>query len=106
MEPPVEDLEKFRTEAHDWLDSHVPKALRGLVLPEDGGSWGGRNPTWDHPDMEAWLAMMAEQGWTAPTWPREYGGGGLSPAGAKVLHGELRKLKLPLRARHLEGFLE
>ncbi len=91
----MEDLEKFRTEAHDWLDSRVPRTLRGLVLPEDGGSWGGRKPTWDHPDMEPWLAMMAERGWTAPTWPREYGGGGLSPAAAKVLHEELRKLKLP-----------
>ena len=29
-------------------------------------------------------------GWTAPTWPKEYGGGGLSPAEARVLQQETR----------------
>ena len=26
-----------------------------------------------------------ERGWTAPTWPRDYGGGGLSPDQARAL---------------------
>ena len=39
---------------------------------------------------------MAEKGWTSPTWPSEYGGGGLSPQEAKVLsQGSSRRLKLP-----------
>jgi alkylation response protein AidB-like acyl-CoA dehydrogenase len=37
---------------------------------------------------------MAERGWTAPTWPREYGGGGLSKDEAKVLAEEMTKQKL------------
>ena len=37
---------------------------------------------------------MGERGWTAPTWPKEYGGGGLSPAEGKVLQEEMRALKL------------
>ena len=35
---------------------------------------------------------MAERGWTAPTWPREYGGGGLSEEEGKVLAQEMAKL--------------
>jgi acyl-CoA dehydrogenase len=37
---------------------------------------------------------MAERGWTAPTWPREYGGGGLTKAEAKILAEEMAKLRL------------
>jgi len=36
---------------------------------------------------------MAERGWTAPTWPKEYGGGGLSKAEAKILTEEMAKLR-------------
>jgi acyl-CoA dehydrogenase len=37
---------------------------------------------------------MADKGYTAPTWPSEYGGGGLSEAENKVLQEEMAKLKL------------
>jgi len=39
-----------------------------------------------------WLDRMAERGWTAPSWPAEYGGGGLSTAEAKVLREEMAAL--------------
>ena len=35
---------------------------------------------------------MAEKGWTVPTWPREYGGGGLSTAEYVVLLEEMRAI--------------
>src|ERR1700730_14105569 len=35
---------------------------------------------------------MALQGWTVPTWPKQYGGGGLSAAEARVLEEEMRRL--------------
>ena len=35
---------------------------------------------------------MASRGWTVPDWPTEYGGGGLSPAEAKILKEEMRSL--------------
>jgi alkylation response protein AidB-like acyl-CoA dehydrogenase len=89
------ELEEFRSEARAWLEANAPKSIRGLVVTEIDGTWGGRNPTFDHPDMKPWLEMMAEKRWTAPTWPREYGGGGLSKAEAKVLSQELTQLKLP-----------
>jgi alkylation response protein AidB-like acyl-CoA dehydrogenase len=90
------DLEKFRGECAAWLEAHAPQGIRGLVInPEGGGNWGGRRPHWDHPEMKAWLEACAERGFTAPTWPREYGGGGLAPEEAKVLADEMRRLRLP-----------
>jgi acyl-CoA dehydrogenase len=35
---------------------------------------------------------MGAKGWTAPEWPAEYGGGGLSREQAKVLHSEMRRI--------------
>ena len=37
---------------------------------------------------------MASKGWTAPTWPAEYGGGGLDREQAKILQQEMGRLKL------------
>ena len=41
-----------------------------------------------------WLQVMAERGYTAPMWPKQYGGGGLSPQQNKVLNEEMGRLKL------------
>jgi alkylation response protein AidB-like acyl-CoA dehydrogenase len=36
---------------------------------------------------------MAEKGWTVPTWPREYGGGGLDQKENMVLQDELHRIR-------------
>jgi alkylation response protein AidB-like acyl-CoA dehydrogenase len=41
-----------------------------------------------------YLQVMLERGYTAPAWPKEYGGGGLSPEEARVLQEEMLRLKL------------
>ena len=93
-DPP--DLEAFRSEVRSWLLEHAPEELRGLELrAERNAIWGGRRAVFDPPVLEVWLRRMAERGWTAPTWPTEYGGGGLSGAQAKVLAQELAGLRLP-----------
>ena len=90
------DLESFRAEAAAWLDANAPAEIRGLVgNPETGGNWGGRRATFDPPQMKHWLDRCVEKGWTAPEWPAEYGGGGLSAAEAKVLEQERKRLRLP-----------
>ena len=93
----MSDLEAFRAEVRGWLEANAPKEIRGIEIdPETGGNWGGRRPRWDHPEMKTWLERTAARGFTAPTWPRELGGGGLSAAEAKVLAEEMRRLRLPL----------
>ena len=90
------ELDEFRAQTRQWLKANAPEAITGLALTEGGGNWGGRRATFEPPEMKPWLERMAERGWTAPTWPREYGGGGLSAAEAKVLQQELARLRLPL----------
>ncbi len=61
-------------------------------MPGDETVWGGRNAVFKNPDSELWLRRMAKKGWTAPTWPSEYGGGGLSMAEAQILSDEMARI--------------
>ncbi len=89
------DLDSFRKETRAWLEAHAPASLKGRSASALEGVWGGRKAQWADRDARRWLDVMAERGWTAPTWPREYGGGGLSPEEAKVLRQEMTALGLP-----------
>jgi alkylation response protein AidB-like acyl-CoA dehydrogenase len=89
------DLETFRRETRAWLEANAPKSLFGQGGSELEGTWGGRKATYPNPDTKLWLDRAAARGFTAPTWPKAYGGGGLEPAEAKILAQLLRELKLP-----------
>jgi len=43
-------------------------------------------------DAELWRKRMGEKGWGTPTWPKEYGGGGLTNAQARVLQQEMARV--------------
>jgi alkylation response protein AidB-like acyl-CoA dehydrogenase len=45
------------------------------------------------PAQKQWMDAMGAKGWTVPDWPKEYGGGGLSPAETKILREEMARLK-------------
>ena len=92
------DLETFRAETRDWLEANCPPSMRTPVTDPDETPWGGRSFTWKNPDSKLWLDRMAAKGWTAPAWPTEYGGGGLSKAQARVLDQELARIhaRVPL----------
>ena len=79
------DLQTFREETRHWLEANCPPEMR---KPGDV-CWGGRNPQFSHPDQEIWLKRMGDKGWTCPTWPSEYGGGGLSKDENKILQEEM-----------------
>ena len=82
----------FRLEARAWLESNCPDSMRrGL----GGYTAGGRKAVYPNPDTKLWLDRMAERGWTAPTWPTEYGGGGLTNAENMILDEEMRRINAP-----------
>jgi alkylation response protein AidB-like acyl-CoA dehydrogenase len=91
----MSDLEAFRSETRQWLEANAPKSLFGMSFDNTELSWGGRRARFASPDMKTWLDVMGKQGWTAPEWPSEYGGGGLSNGEAKVLREEMVALRLP-----------
>ena len=96
----MSDVESFRSEARAWIEENLPASLGGAgarALTDEGDSyiWGGKRAKWTNSDAKLWLERMGAKGWTAPTWPTQYGGGGLSAAEARVLDQELAKAKAP-----------
>jgi alkylation response protein AidB-like acyl-CoA dehydrogenase len=88
----VVESDAFREDVRRWLEESCPASMR--TPPDDGddGVWGGKKSPPIAPEARLWLERMAARGWTAPTWPREYGGGGLSVAEAQILREEMRDL--------------
>jgi len=86
------DLDTFRAETRVWLEANCPAECRGPVDSDEDRVWGGRNAVFPTPAHKVWLERMGARGWTAPEWPVEYGGGGLSREQAKVLHSEMRRI--------------
>ena len=81
-------LEEFRAEARDWLEHNCPESMRqGMIHFEDAYE------VYSTDDARDWLDRAAVRGWTAPTWPTEYGGGGLDRQRAKVLTEEMGRIK-------------
>ena len=76
--------EAFRTEARAWFAANFPVSL------------AGRQPLSGEADprgaaMDAYKTAFCAQGWGTPTWPRHYGGGGLSVTQARVMREEMRR---------------
>lgn len=82
------DLTEFRRHVREWLAENCPPSMR-TPFPEDEAPMFGRRIPVRNPDSKRWLDRMASRGWTAPSWPAAYGGGGLSPAEQDILREEL-----------------
>ena len=84
------DIDAFRTEAREWLEANYPAELRkedpdaAMMAAMMGGAGSEA--------AQAWKKAMGEKGWGVPTWPKAYGGGGLSPTEAKVLQQEMNRI--------------
>ncbi len=92
MSTATAELQGFREQTRAWLEQNCPPEMRKPVTHEDDVCWGGRHWKFSSEAQKTWLQRMAEKGWTVPTWPREYGGGGLSADEAKILGQEMRAL--------------
>jgi acyl-CoA dehydrogenase len=86
------ELQAFATEVAKWLKANCPSAMREPMRGEADVCWGGMNFQFKSEAQRVWLERMAAKGWSAPTWPVEYGGGGLSRPQAKILRLEMERL--------------
>jgi alkylation response protein AidB-like acyl-CoA dehydrogenase len=84
------DAEAFRIEIRAWLTDNLPSG------------WG--SPDFEMTNEErkqfndGWPGKLFAGGWICATWPKEYGGKGLSTMQGVVLAEEFARLKAPLRA--------
>jgi alkylation response protein AidB-like acyl-CoA dehydrogenase len=84
------DAEEFRIEIRSWLEENLPAGWfePGFEMsPEDRAAFN-----------EAWPAKLYDGGWICATWPKEYGGKGLTLMQGVVLAEEFARAKAPLRA--------
>ena len=82
------ELDGFRDEARTWLAANFPRSLAHTAVSPFAGAVA-REPT---DDDEIWRERMGQSGWGVPDWPKAYGGGGLSPAQARVLREEMARV--------------
>ena len=66
--------------------------MRVPAASDDDLYWGGRNAKFASDDQQIWFERILARGWTAPTWPKEYGGAGLDPQFAETLQEEMSAL--------------
>ena len=69
----------FREEVREWLSENFPTSLQGQGIGDEG----------DKKDFKEWRLKLANKGWGAPTWPTEYGGGGLTQTEARIIDDEM-----------------
>ncbi len=84
----MSELSEFREDVRAWLQENCPEGARG-----PGQLAIGSSKIELEPDVKLWLERCVERGFTAPTWPTEYGGGGLSPQQAAVLYEEMGAIR-------------
>ena len=84
------EAEAFRKEIRTWLEENLPEGWfdEGFELKGD-----------ERKEFNvAWVKKLYEGGWICASWPKEYGGKGLSVMENVVLNEEFARAGAPMRA--------
>jgi alkylation response protein AidB-like acyl-CoA dehydrogenase len=87
-----QSLEGFREELRDWLADNCPEEMRDGDHSGDAICWGGKDWAFASDAQRMWLERCASRGYTVPTWPKEYGGAGMTRDQEKIFHQELDRI--------------
>ena len=93
----------------DWADNESQAAFRATVREVINNRMPDRyqrgEGDWEHDrvsedtshrdDAKKWTEALAEKGWVAPHWPKEYGGAGLSPMEQFIFKMEMAQAGAP-----------
>ncbi|OBH09853.1 acyl-CoA dehydrogenase [Mycobacterium sp. E1715] len=83
------EVEQFRVELRDWLSKNLTDELVAARRP------AGRDDA-AFEVLRAWNATMADAGWAAVSWPREYGGRGATVLEQLVYTEETTRARAPM----------
>jgi alkylation response protein AidB-like acyl-CoA dehydrogenase len=83
------EVEQFRTELRDWLSANLTDELIAARRP-----MGRDDAAFEM--LRAWNRTMADAGWAAVSWPREYGGRGATVLEQLVYTEETTRARAPL----------
>jgi len=87
----------FRTEIREWLEANKPKELIGVSTDM---VTRGR-----YPGASEWAAKLTEAGYMCVSWPKEYGGRGLTGIEVAVLNEEFARANVPRITRGMGEWL-
>ncbi|MCV7100674.1 acyl-CoA dehydrogenase family protein [Mycobacterium palustre] len=83
------EVEQFRAELRDWLSANLTDELIAARRPT-----GRDDAAFDM--LRAWNRTMADAGWAAVSWPREYGGRGATVLEQLVYTEETTRARAPM----------
>ena len=83
------EVEQFRAELREWLSANLTDELIAARRPS------GRTDAMFEA-LRAWNRTMADAGWAAVSWPREYGGRGATVLEQLVYTEETTRARAPL----------
>ncbi len=89
--------QKFRDELREWLEVNRPEGLQEV----DGEGAGAG----DQPGMAEWTQKLYDAGYMCVSWPKEFGGRGLSGIEVAVLNEEFAKAGVPRVTRGMGEWL-
>ncbi|HZQ35422.1 MAG TPA: acyl-CoA dehydrogenase family protein, partial [Dehalococcoidia bacterium] len=90
----------FRAEVQEVIRTRLPERYRRLAASGDveGRAWEFDRKSPDPAIRQAamdWHRALAEHGWVAPHWPKEYGGAGLTSMEQFILNQEIARAGAP-----------
>ncbi len=83
----TEEQERFRKEVRAWLEENIPEEMKDPIDPRDRTS----------KDYQWWFEKrkeIARKGWWYPTFPKEYGGGGLTGEHEAIIEEEFARARV------------
>jgi acyl-CoA dehydrogenase len=78
-----------------WIAENCPDTLLGMPVDDDTIVWGGRNWKFKREDQRHWMERARDAGLTAPRWPTDYGGAGLTRDEEKAFREEMTRAGAP-----------
>lgn len=83
------DIESFRQQVREWVQANFPPSLRNV---DPLTFMGNVNAARSNADYQLWRERVAERGWGVPTWPRRFGGAGLTDTHGRILTEEMARV--------------
>lgn len=81
----------WRREVRAFVQRELPRSFKDDLLHQLSPG----TQDWDQPEIRIWRSRLAEKGWMAPSWPREYGGAGLSLMQQFIMSEEFAEANAP-----------
>ena len=87
----------FRQEVREFLKKELPERFRGMGAygMMGGGGGGGGDMRSRFEEMKEWRTKLADIGWIAPAWPKEYGGAGFTVMEQFIMNEEFAENRAP-----------